>query len=364
MPDRYTVHCINDVDAWSALREEWNALVSCSPQATVFSTFEWLDAWQLTYLCEGRRLYVLTVRENGELIGAAPWSLHRRKVWRTVPFLRIESLGLPESDSDYLDVISRPGREREVAEAIYHCLFDDLRHTWHALCLQNIPADSLFLLHFLNAVEHDGKFFNLTPGVYCPVKDLPARSEELLDSISARRRKRLMQEWRSITRAGYVEHVVLAGSLLEEGLERFFHLYRLRWNGETDRFSSFLAKFAASVRDRGWMEIDVLCCQGRDIAAIVHFNYGGHQFGYLQAVDHAFNPKLSVGNSLIRLAMERSIASGIVLYDFLAGSEDFKFIWANRGKRSLALWLYRRHLASLMDVVGRRIKDIVKLLIR
>jgi hypothetical protein len=71
-----TLEAITAEDAFLALREQWNALVSACPVPNVFLRHEWFDAaWQWRRL--DATLRTLVARRDGALVGALPSSRRR-----------------------------------------------------------------------------------------------------------------------------------------------------------------------------------------------------------------------------------------------------------------------------------------------
>src|SRR5262245_44646800 len=103
---------VDTFEEFFALRDEWNALLSSSISDCVFLTHEWLSVWW-KHMAEGRRLYVLTVRDRGNLIGVLPVAEREPQVFRMMPRI-LEFLGSGIIGSDYLDVIAAKDRETKV----------------------------------------------------------------------------------------------------------------------------------------------------------------------------------------------------------------------------------------------------------
>jgi hypothetical protein len=84
----------------------------------------------------------------------------------------------------------------------------------------------------------------------------------------------------------------------------------------------------------------------------------------LMAVDHGFDRGISIGNIVVGMAIEQAIAEGVATYDFLKGIEDYKFHWANSGRRSLRLNCYGKKPAPLVWMTGYFLESFVKVLSR
>jgi CelD/BcsL family acetyltransferase involved in cellulose biosynthesis len=85
---------------------------------------------------------------------------------------------------------------------------------------------------------------------------------------------------------------------------------------------------------------------------------------HLMAVNKDFDKKISVGNILVGICLEEAILEGIRRYDFLKGNEDYKFHWANSGRRSLEISLYQRRLKVLGKLLSTMSKDIARIFLR
>src|SRR5262245_23535221 len=116
-----TIELIEDAKNLPA-SDEWNALLRQSPSDCVFLTHEWLAAWW-KHLADDRRLAVLAVRENGELLGLAPLARRAPQFSRLMPET-LEFLGAGMIGSDYLDFIVKPGFEKEVYRQVADHLTD------------------------------------------------------------------------------------------------------------------------------------------------------------------------------------------------------------------------------------------------
>ena len=107
------VSVVEDLQGFTDLEPEWNALLSQSAADCPFLTWDWLQSWW-TYLRGSSRLRVLTVRTGNELTAIAPLRLSRG----LSVFPQLEFLGTGHAGSDYLDVIARRGTEPESLAAV------------------------------------------------------------------------------------------------------------------------------------------------------------------------------------------------------------------------------------------------------
>ncbi len=89
---------IEEIRTFSKLRSiqtEWNNILRGSGEDEIFLTQPWLMSWWRTY-GEGRGMMVLTVEEDGELIGYAPLMITSRGT--VLPWRKVEFIGSGPSD--------------------------------------------------------------------------------------------------------------------------------------------------------------------------------------------------------------------------------------------------------------------------
>jgi CelD/BcsL family acetyltransferase involved in cellulose biosynthesis len=358
----YRTELVASRDAWEEMAGAWNDLLESSRSHSVFLTWEWLFSWAECFLNGDRRLFIVTVYSGKELIGIAPWYLHpvSRNLGRVE---QLEFLGSPEAGSDYLDIIIQAGREEDVAGALYEFLFHQDRSAWDTLLLRDIPSDSLFLLHFQEKLEQDGKYAELCKGSYCPVVTFP-KSAGWTPGVSAKRRARFKQDLGRLNKGGGMHHRIVRGAEVPDGLDEFFRFYNLKSGHQGDHIHRFLKKFSARSAGKDLLQIDFLNIGGTTAAGLLHLVYHGEVLLFTMAVDKEFNPKISVGNLLVGLCLKQAAAGGRTRYDFLKGNERYKFHWADDGRSSIGIFTVQKKLSPALYAAGRFMKYTAKILLR
>ncbi|WP_224981891.1 GNAT family N-acetyltransferase [Geomonas agri] len=339
----------------------WNELLEASVSDSPFLRWEWLATWVECCLGKKRSLFVLSFEEKGRVAGIAPFFLEMSG--GVLPRRTIRFLGTPEGGSDYLDVFCRRGRETEVADALYHYLVGEGRGRWDVLHLQDIPAESVFLLRFLNRVDEVGKYYEITPGAFCPVLDLASDREGWPLAATPGCKKKFHKELAILEREGAVSHRV-EEEADAASLERFFAFYRQATGRTSEVLHRLLAGYLERCEKGGGVSIDALAVGGRDIASLLHFRCHGSLFLYLVAVDKDFNPRISVGHLLLGHCIVSAREAGYRRCDFLKGDEGYKFFWATGGRRTLQLRLWRKSPLALSAGCWRMARHAGKLLLR
>jgi len=103
------VAVINEANDFAALEEEWEELYRNSPLATPFQSWAWLYSWW-EYYGGGYELRLVTIRDDGLLVGLVPLMLQRLAGFGRLLFI---GTGL----TDYQDVLVREGWESPVSQA-------------------------------------------------------------------------------------------------------------------------------------------------------------------------------------------------------------------------------------------------------
>ena len=358
------ISTIDNHEDWARIAPQWNQLLQESRSSTFFLTWEWLSSWAECCLDKNRRLFILVFHENDRLIGAAPFYIEDRKAG-PFPLREIRFLGTPDAGSDYLDVFTRKGREKIVADALYDYLTtDEGKSAWDQLDLADIRADSLFLLHFPARIKAAGKHATADLHAYCPLMRLPSSEAGLYAQCSPGWRKKIKQDIRVIHRERNVRHSVSRNGNLPEKLAEFFHLYEAKTNWPVGRLPAILERTAAKHGDEVPVQVDLLSIDGRAVVGLVHLKHQNTLSMYLMAVDKEYNPKVSLGNYLVGESIINAIASGYTAYDFLKGEEPYKFHWAKEGIRTMRLLFWQRRPGPVYSAFARLLKNAGKLLLR
>jgi len=359
----FSIQIIDTHDDLSNIREVWETLLASSNVDSVFLTWEWIAAWAEHFIDKGKKLFIPIVKRKGAVLCVAPWYIHDA---RHGPFrVRIiEFLGTPDTGSDYLDVIARAGKEKDVARCLYEFLVNEIPTEWDSLLFRNVPANSIFLHNFIDQFHSVGKYVEVLRGPYCPILNLPETTAEFLASIRSHRRSQHNRHWRLIQNHGDVEYTTVKDPLLNGHFDEFLDFYEDQWGKRKNHYRSFLRAFVRLACRKGWLEVESLRYEGRYIAAILHLIYKKTKYSYLTAVDKSFNRKVSAGNVLIGLALQDAIDRNMKTYNFLRGNEPYKYHWANSGDQLLEFSFQKRKIVSSMKFAGATLKNAGKILLR
>ncbi len=350
--------------ALASLRAEWQALFGRAQSASAFLGWEWISAWY-SQLGQGLTPRIFCARSGGVLVGLLPLGEEHRggrlgKRIRLLSFLGERFVG-----GDYLDVLAQRGAEYEAAAAIVEHL--EREQSFDALRLDGIAGDSLSLPVLTSrfgeskAYEH-----SLLPYEVCPYLQLRGSGEATVDaSRRAHEFRRKLRQMASLP--GFSTAVVTRADEVPAALERFFMLHDRRWAGQGGSDAMARPSVKAFHRDAvqklaisGAVRFEEIWAEGRCVASLYGIDRGERFFFYQCGYDPDW-AKRSVGFVRLGLSIADAADRGVKVYDFLRGSEAYKFDWAEGARTTLSVRITSRSAAGRAFLAGENLRAAAKL---
>ena len=337
-----SVHRITDVVGFHALRAEWTELLEASPNDCIFLTWEWLYTWW-KHLGAGRRLDLLAIRKDDELIGLLPLMVSPMRPGRSVPCRVRQFLGGGSVGSDYLDVIVRAGLEPEAVSALAARLARDGVMVDLAQLNRRTAAASALA----ERLEGQGWHVSDVPGDVCPFIELAGHTwPSFLQSLGGRHRYNVKHRLDRLVKRAMRFQLVESEDRRREALATLVALHRKRWSergGSTAldaaNLVAFHEEFSRLALERGWLRLFVMYLEGDPVAALYGFRYRGTFYFYQTGFDPA-HAREGVGQATVGLTIQHAIEEGCTEYDMLHGDEPYKFDWAGKVRELVRLQLY------------------------
>lgn len=333
---------VTDAAGLTALRGEWQSLAERAPQATLFQTWEWQSSWWQH--CGVGRLWILTAREGGALVGLAP--LYRAPYYG-LPLRRVAFLGT--GASDYLDFLALPGQADACRDAFLAHLAAH-RGRWDLVDLQQLPPGA----PLAQAGSPKGLRARLLVQEVCPYVPLPGGAEAFAASLGKKLRSNIGYYRRLLAREFKVSWETVGNGELHEAMEELFSLHQRRWRGRglpgafaRSRVRRFHQAAARACLERGWLRLHRLRLDGRTRAALYCFQYHNRGYYYLGGFEPSFS-RYSLGTVLTAHAIEDAIAGGAREFDFLRGDEPYKYAWKPMERRNFRLLLWKPSFPSCL----------------
>ena len=180
---------LNATQSVDELIPAWEDLLLSCPEASIFSTWEWLSSWWGAYGAN-KELIVLAIPErDGRLLALAPLFVGRKSVAPGLSLREIRLLGDGSEDSENLALILRPGFE----ERAIHLLFDYLKtqsNRWDICSFNTMDSESSGVRYLLEALR-EYEWPALTSFVPWSVISLPDTWQLYLKNLSSKERGKI-----------------------------------------------------------------------------------------------------------------------------------------------------------------------------
>jgi CelD/BcsL family acetyltransferase involved in cellulose biosynthesis len=309
-----------------ALRASWQALCDRSRACTPFQRPDWLLPW-IQHLGPTEP-WILAVHSAENLVGLAPLFRYERKQdgrWQRV--LALLGAGI----SDHLGLLIEPGHEPRALGAI----LDELRARrgdWDVCELDEQPCSRL-AAGALSPGRSPDWSVEIRPQSVCPRLPLPPRVEQLDQHVPTSHLQRFRQYQRRARREGALRLERAGNGNRERLLYGLFRLHALRWeqSGEPGvlaqpHMRALHAQVAERFAARDALALYGLWLDDWLIACLYGFFEARTLYFYISGFDPAA-AHLNPGTMIVGMVMENAIERGMTQFDFLRGSEPYKYWW-------------------------------------
>jgi CelD/BcsL family acetyltransferase involved in cellulose biosynthesis len=339
------VEVVRDRSDLARLRPEWETLLASSG-AGIFNSYEWVAPW-LARIAPALSPHVLTARSSeGELVGLLALTYETRRVlgrW----VRRLAFAGETHVGSDYLEPLAR----RELAPGVYEALARALQEdpSWDVLDLNDLPEGSPMLEAMRTHLSEEGYAQRVKQRFVCPCETFaPDEPFESFLKRTGRRDNYLRRiKWLKAQPGFRIERAETAEDL-PGAMDAFFLLHQLRWQSEGgsqgirgSTVEAFHREATQLLAERRRVRVYTMKL-GEDPVASVYGILHGDRFLYYQSgYDPAWRNR-SVGLVLVGETFKDALAEHRLEYDFLRGTEAYKFDWTTQRRNTVALRVLRR----------------------
>ena len=282
----------------------------------IFALPAWLQSWWEAF-GKGYTLCLRSIWQERELIGIAPMMARGGNAYL-----------IGSSDvCDYLDFVTRPGREK----AFFNALLPALRSEgFSKLVMEAQRPDSVFFCALAD--------FNESPGFPAAVEfaredetftlNLPGSWEDYLALLSKKQRHEVRRKLRRLDRdtQDYRYHVIKENGAMQDFIPSFFKLLQDhpdKANFLTPQMEHYFRILIDNMARESLARIGLLEINGSNAAAVLYFNYSGCIYLYNSGFNSKYRP-LSAGLLSKVFLINESIEQGSRVYDFLKGREIYK----------------------------------------
>ncbi len=304
-------------------QESFDSLASCWTDSShrlkwgsVFVLPPWLEVWWQAFQPD-TKLYLSAVRQDAEIIGIAPLHIRERK-----------AVFIGSADvCDYLDFIVAPGKE----EDFFNALLDDLlKLDINQINLDSLRPDSTALVHLVEIARRRGYLVHTAKEDVSLAMELPATWEDYLASLAKKQRHEVRRKIRRLQEAGNVRYRCFRAEppetekLTDTFLDIFSRSRQDKADFMTARMVGFFHSLALAMAGAGVLRYGVLELDAIPVAMIMAFDYNETMYLYNSAFLPGYD-SLSIGLLSKILGIRESINAGLKHWDFLKGTEDYKY---------------------------------------
>lgn len=309
---------IHGSKAFDVLKDEWDELVGKSMTNTPFQSLAYQRSWWGN-LGEGD-LFTITIRESTEnLIAIGCFYLRDGTVYFN---------GCIE-ETDYLDLLVQSNLAEAAWEVILDCMDSSGFPNWNDLDLCNVPEISPTNTILPELSRQRGYQCNVEEFDVCPVIALPDTFDAYLANLSKKQRHEIRRKMRRAETAGAKVTLVESGNGLASKVDSFLRLLGSSSDSKnvwlTDSRKAIFREIAQAARNSGTLQLMFLEINGKKAAGLFNFAYRNRIWVYNSGLDPNEFGHLSAGVVLTAKSIERAIEDGRSEFDFLRGSEAYKY---------------------------------------
>ena len=294
----------------------WNGLLAGASSDTLFITPHWQKVWWEQF-GDGAEMLLLGLETDGHAQAFAP--LARRN--GTISFAGSQDV------CDYIDFLVIPGAESE----FYGSLLDRLEvEEWDTLELPSLVESSPTLAFLPELAMSRGYIVEVEEEDVSPGVRLPGTWEQYLGLLSKKDRHELRRKFRRLqSEAGEFRYYKLSEpDEVDANLDDFFRLMRdsreVKRRFLTQVRETFFRSIAHETAAIGVLKLFFMELRGERVAAAMCFDYRSSRMLYNSGFNREY-AYYSVGLLLKALCLQDAIEEGKDYFDFLRGSESYKY---------------------------------------
>lgn len=275
----------------------------------------WLKAWWHHFSDDNESLLLL-ISAGTRPLGLAPLMVRNG----TARFMGSTDL------CDSGDFVVASGSQELFYQEILHYLE---KEGINRLVLEQVRPDSEVCLSFIPTARTKGWSVSLTPQSASVQMDLPKSWENYLQGLSGKQRHEVRRKLRRVHDKGIlVAQGIRKADQTASAMDTFIHLFRQSRADKkefmTEAREAFFRSLAEELAQFGMLYL--LCLTIDNVPAAAVFCVENKNTMYLY--NNGFNPRfqrISVGLASKILTIRASIEAGQSVYDFLSGTERYKY---------------------------------------
>jgi len=338
------------------MREEWNSLLESSATNEIFLLWEWMYSWWDVFRDGSRELYILRGKNSkDEMIGIAPFYLEKKTLLGSIKRNTVRFCSSLETYPDHLDIIATREYENVFSEAVLKYL-NQHDQDWDLIRLDGVHENAVIMKYMATAhTKKNGILMTSFPSARCPYLVIDKTFEGYLKSFSPKKRQTLLRKRKILMNREKAQlKTVHSEEDLEKHIQELFDLHeeRARRKGIKTTFvgedlHKFHSKTIHYLLKEDKVNLTVLYKESPALASYYCFKHN-QKYYYFQAGLSDEGEKMSAGTVLFSLIIENAFKERCKEFDFLRGSEDYKFYWTKSYRKDYSLIIRKDDLINKM----------------
>ncbi len=310
---------IDSLDAFDALRRDWEAAYAADADAQIFVDWAWLRSW---FEIAPYPWHVLAARVAADQPYVAFLPLATRTIRiRSLDVIRELQMG-GKPFAPFSGFVCSPPHAEEAMQAFGEHVRRDSR--WERFSLAEV-MDSRFDLF---ARHLDGRGIHVHPQepLSCPYVPLPDSWDDYLQSFMSKKgRFNLRRSMRQLEELDAFHVTSPDTEPVRDQIDTLLALWQERWGAISDASRHQYQHMYGRAHERGGLWLKILWqgeCPVAGLAALV--DRVKRTTAYYTSGFDARYAKLSPGKAIVGYAIQDAIAEGQHTFDFLVGGHDYK----------------------------------------
>jgi len=332
-----------------ALKDDWNSLFETNPRHRPFQAWDWVSAW-LKHLAGPHVLYVMCWRnKSGELQFILP--LIRATGNGRYPSPMLMSIcGYGPECSDHTSCLRAPFLDAQIGEIVAESI--GLFCGDERIVLGNIDGIDDYPFKLSSILEATGRTFRQRCFEICPVVELGDSWDSFLQRFSSNFRSQTRRYYNRIAKHDTLSFERVDPSASKKFADDLIKLNRNRMGVkgkvsslEDPAFRDFLMEAIPAMANSGLAWLDVVKDGSHVIGAALNLVHGDCVYYYMGGFDDSAT-KLRPGTALFACVIMRSIDESFTKYDFLRGTDSYKYRWGGVDQKTYQIDVYPKGLIN------------------
>jgi CelD/BcsL family acetyltransferase involved in cellulose biosynthesis len=337
-------------------KHEWDSLLEKSVTNEAFLLWEWVYSWWEVFKDASRELYLLRGKNPmGETVGIAPFYLQKQTLFGNLKRNTIRFCSSNETYPDHLDIIATKEYEDIFSEAVLTYLIQHDKD-WDLIKLDGVHENAI-IKKYLTSAHPELKELLITsvPDANCPYLVIDKSFEDYLKSFSPKKRQTLLRKRRILmNREKAVFKTVNCDEELQKHIQVLFALHdeRAKQKGIKTTFCgediyNFHNKAIRYLLKDGKAILAFLYKETEPLVSYYCIKYN-QKYYYYQAGLSQEGEKKSAGTVLFSLIIENAFKERCKEFDFLRGSEEYKFYWTKDCRKDYSITIRKDDFINRM----------------